>query len=374
MTLLKAMETQTQAASSVQFSRTQEAGWRDTSHGLVHGFTVQTPAAPIATAGGEMRSASAKMPAWEQPLTTLLSAPLSPAKSQQAVPMRRRPLNTAGYSLASATSAAGSGGTSGRHCAGIPRHLRDRVASTRTLPDNLRTECLERLERIDKEIPLKLRHRPSWTHLQDNLESEESKAMSSVAEVDEGGADANAFDKAEIPGMELAPSMASEIPALQLPVNRSAAFVGPVVRTGAVPQARQRRKRQVWAVENYDLTNAASVWKTSTKGIATSYSGIASPGKASDRSLQNGQASPQLGSAQSAPVLRALTAPAVGTERTRRAIAEVKARMGDMANSPSNATNDSGNGQAGSAEVCSVPAARGVKSLLRTTLRYALQH
>lgn len=349
-------------AATVQFKRTMEAGWRDTNHGLVHGCNFQQPAAaPTTTSDGEKRAAPAKIQASAAnvTLTTLLSAPLPPAKPQQAAPLRQRPLNTNSCSLVSSCSLGGSGRAAEWRTEGVPRTaLRDRVASTRTLPENLRAECLERLERIDQEIPLKLRHRPA--DLQDSLETDDCKANRSILEEDEGDCDLDISSELDrLP--EPAVSMAAEIPALQLPLT-SANAAAPVARSGLARPSRQRRKRQVWAVENYDLTTAASVWSTSTKSSSF-------PGKIS--AMKTGQVSQRLLSAQSAPVLRIsdpLTPPALGTERTRRAIEEMKAHM---ANSKS--TSETGIVQTDSAESASPPAARGVKSLLRTTLRFALQ-
>lgn len=368
------METHSHAAN-VQYSRTLEASWRDTDHGLVFGCTFQLPAA-----GGEVSAASpVMMTAGKLPLTTLLSTPLATAKPQQAAPMRQRPSTTHNMScsLPSATSAAASSHASTWRTAGVPRTaLRERVASTRILPDNLRMECLERLERIDKEIPLKLRHRPSWTHLQDDpLDAGESKATitsSEVLQVDEECNDLLSGELEKVTATEPPSHITSAIPALQLPVGAGTTAAGPVGQTGVIRQGKQRRKRQVWAVENYDLTAAASVWKTKPK--TTIQKGLTVSGRASDRALQNGQASQQLLTTQSAPVLRSTetqSPPPLGTDRTRRAIEEVRARMAEMADSKSTADGIS-DGQMDSVD-SSAPAVRGVKSLLRTTLRYALQ-
>lgn len=373
-------------AAFVQLSRTTEASWRDSNHSLVRGGALQHHAAPAPAPGGESRSAAPKMPACEMPLSALLSAPL-PAKTQMGTSVQRR---HASHLLATGPSAVSpSVAPSDSGAEGMPQApLRERVACTRGLPENLRTECLERLDRVDKEIPERLRRRPSWTHDHEVSTSLDGRSFAeSIAQsgFDDGFQEADANSELERlfepppeaqvpPNVAAASSVPDGIAPLRLPTHVGSSSVVDVGSPQPLPnppvQARPReprRRRELWTVGNRDLTAAASVWKSShkAKSLGSVCMNSASPGRASDATRIAEPLIQKMSSVQSAPLLRmadSSTSPPLGTERTRRAIEQTKSGVADGGNVADNMS---------SAQ--SPPATRGVNSVLRTSLRYALQ-
>lgn len=351
-------------AASVQFSRTLEPGWRDVNHSLVHGGAFQVHAAPAASSGGETRAPAPKMPAWEMPLTRLLSAPL-PAKPQGASISSRPTI------VASTSGGWPSPTASERSNEGIPQTaLRERVACTRELPENLRSECLERLDRLDKEIPFMLRHRPSWSHLKEP-QLEDTEMVNSLPS-SFCGPMASEMDIA-LEGERLDTSTAPAMPQLMLPLN-FAASSQPLARKSLaqakVHEGEKRRRRKLWTVNEHDLSTAASVWRSSAKGVATTWPSTTT---SSVRSLgQMQHMSQQLSGSHSSPILRpssSLLPPELGTERTRRAIQEAAAGVFQSGSSTSNNRSSQIAVTKGSA----APVMRGMHSEFRTTLRNALQ-
>mmetsp|Transcript_144461 Transcript_144461/g.254750 ORF Transcript_144461/g.254750 Transcript_144461/m.254750 type:complete len:238 (-) Transcript_144461:135-848(-) len=235
------------------------------------------------------------------------------------------------------------------------------------LSNNLKTECLERLERIDKVIPKNLRQRPSWTH---------------DADVDEGlgsfGADGEQISDIDVDSQDVFGSVhrdsqldefrqerIAELFGVESPgitsasaygTSTMAAFVQPRLASRS-STAGQRRRRAPWTMDNRDLTAAASVWKT-TAGDGRS--GMPSPrGLLLSRGRPMSVGGHKLSASQSAPalaspgslVMSASTALPMSTKEVQQTAEVMKGAL-----RPGEAS-----------------APRGLNSALRTTLRYALQ-
>lgn len=241
--------------------------------------------------GSERRSASPRLPAWERPLSTLLSAPSAPPLHQPAATGRSlSPENRGSRRSGGSTLTA----------------LRDRVASTRRLSETLKEECLERLDRIDMQIPQNQRHRPSWSHLHEPGPPHPPGTSNALGRSDARGISGSDFYEDVVAGGDFEPRMEAAVAAAKKPRSHTHG---------------RRRKSQLWIVDDQTLTAAASVWRSTAK----------SP--------------PRLLAVQSAPTLVA------HDEDVQSCAVEVRAAA------PPNST----------------LAVRGAASLLRTTLRRALE-
>jgi len=119
--------------------------WRDSSGSLIRGGVLQVQGA-MAT--------SKSAPSLAVPLSKVLAAPLLPGSAGAVRSLASsRSSRSKALSMYRSSSLEDPAGT-----------LRERVASTRTLSDKLKGECLERLDRIHASLPPNLCRRPSWSH------------------------------------------------------------------------------------------------------------------------------------------------------------------------------------------------------------------
>lgn len=323
------------SAALVQLSRTMDATWRDTDHRIVRGG----PTAHSASTD-DKRVGSPKMPAWELPLAMLLSVP--PAKPHGT--SSQRPSTETSHLRPSSPELSPKSAFAQGFQTRIPNDsipLRERVKRTRQLPESLRAECLERLERIDKEIPLKLRHRPSWTHDDADplLSSQKPVARHSVGANRESEEDINGNG-----GALVSPTSPDRIPRSQPEISDRMCehIVIPFDQLELPDTHGGRRRRHPWMVDACDLTAAASVWKSSAKCCAAPISG-----KASKR-VRYARSTPALG------ILETSTLPQWGIDRPQTAEDGSPHRFCSLEMSPR-------------------PATRGSNSNLRTSLRCVLQ-
>jgi len=268
-------------------------------------------------------------------MTKLLSVP--PAKPHGTSP--QRPSKEVGYSSLAASEPSPKSLQARLEPTSVP--LRERLKRTRELPESLRSECLERLERIDKEIPLKLRHRPSWTH-----GDEHGSPPIHLNACDRQQTDASNADGAKMPDSAIT---ADGLPRSSPEVSESAYehAVAPSDQVQFQDQPIQRRRRQLWTVDACDLTTAASVWKSSAKGF-----GGPSSGKVS-RQLRYTRSTQSLGGPDTS------TSPLHVSEKPGIVSEEANCGMEDGGATPFRMSPQS--------------PMRGVNSTLRSTLRCALQ-
>lgn len=372
------------SAAALQRARTLNSSWRNSNQALILGGSMQLQPQ---SCKGEQASTTVAFPAkpWHQPLSTLLS-------SQPSGVFQQLPPEFVGAKVRSSSS------RNAEHEL-VPGALRDRVACTRRLSKTLRHECLERLDQIV--VPRKMCQRPSWTHLEDVSDGSPDIAESTVNTSDSGAAQArtSAVRSSEIVQPVESHGHAEVVVDVSNDVHRDSqvermaalnflrdfhATPVPILEPEA-PEAQaaqlstlgdskrvrreprcdlqeESRYLKLWTVEDHDLSTAASVWKSTAKGSLSPKATWIAGRAASSSPIAATVRTRGLAVAASATDLHKHT-----MDVARRAIEAARCETRKpVVDGDQNTAMFPSDSEAG-------PAARGVSSLLRTSLRYILQ-
>eukprot|EP00747_Dinoflagellata_sp_TGD_P164608 gnl/TRDRNA2_/TRDRNA2_184770_c0_seq1.p1 gnl/TRDRNA2_/TRDRNA2_184770_c0~~gnl/TRDRNA2_/TRDRNA2_184770_c0_seq1.p1 ORF type:complete len:390 (+),score=54.44 gnl/TRDRNA2_/TRDRNA2_184770_c0_seq1:23-1192(+) len=276
-------------SSSLQYSRTLAPGWRDSSGSLVHGGALQIQSGPPQQLGaGKKLAPSQSAPSLRGPLSRLLAPPEPPPAPFVFFETHRH-----------------STGRRRDQLGELQGTLRERVACTRRLSEKLKTECLERLDSITARIDRP--KRSEW--IDDDFQPVDGEGIADGAEfdrpamyedeygsddeepgigidaepeavVDQGDDEApmpvdhmessdgttamrndssplGALDEVAVPASMGPPGR----PMVRFPGVPAADDLEPVANPTAKQAAPRRRRKPQWVVDDRDLDAAAAVWR-----------------------------------------------------------------------------------------------------------------
>lgn len=363
-------------AAALQKSRTLNSSWRNSNQALIHSGSMQLQSPP--RKGGQ-----AVFPSWQQPVSALLSSQTSSKFQQLPQEMLSAKLRPSGSRIHDQSF--------------VPDTLRDRVACTRYLSKTLRNECLERLDQIV--VPRKMCQRPSWTHLEHSMSvvPDESVERSVIADELEDALPGALISESSdlvhpseeygheevVVGLAVEDEQTERMAALNflrdfhatpaiVPESVKPAMQAELLSPLNKSKGRRRREMQghlqeeprylkLWTMDDCDLTASAAVWRSTAQGNAVSSN---AGNKAAGSPLMAGNARTR-GAAASPVSATALHKRNIHVARRAIEAARSEAQLPVPHEEHMHAAAHAGS------EVG--PTARGVTSMLRSSLRYILQ-
>lgn len=346
------------SAAAVQRSRTLAPTWRDSSGSLVRGgvLQLQKTGVPMCICLGG-------------PLSRLLSPPPDDERLSSSTGCLASP--KAGRHAARSSE----GGTGKR----TRKALRDRLAASSTLDDALRAECLERLDSIAARVPPA--RRPEWTEDGAALRLGRSRGLnkdrgsrgeSSCSSDRSGGSSDKTRGSGN--GSQLGGPMAFSLPGRS--TNTSAHILSAAREVGAIRTADQQtmspagRGRQRFSEPGFAGHTLSEHMQAELKPVATTAWRCNSrlPSRGGKRETKASK-DPQIQVSRSMPLLTAPAAPRAAVSEVHRAVAAARDALEASPHLPEDRERFLASGAGGHSGVPE----RGAGSLLRTSLRYALQ-